>query len=144
MLFFFFCPLPEKLQLPQNNQVPGALTHFSPALGRLALEVMGHKPALYPLLLAALPVCTHTHTHTPASNGGCFAPEGSAWCSPCARGAFGCRASSFPHSVVCTRLSGSWIPGLNQGSALPAAALLPTPLRSPGAEQHHQGKRSCD
>lgn len=70
MLFFFFCPLPEKLQLPQNNQVPGALTHFSPALGRLALAVMGHKPALYPLFPAALPVCTHTHTHPQPATGG--------------------------------------------------------------------------
>lgn len=120
LMLFFFSPCLKTFSFLRITRRQELLLISPPALGRLPLEMMGHKPTPYPLLPAALPGCTHTHI--PASHGGCFAPEGTAWCSPSAGGAFGCRASSFPHPVVRTRLPGSWIPGLNQGSALPAAA----------------------
>lgn len=78
----------------------------------------------------ALSVCTQT-----SSNRQCFAPKGTAWCSPSARGAFRCRASFFPCRVVCSHLP---------GSALPAPALLPMPSALPGphgAEWHRQGDK---
>ena len=121
--------------------MPGIPTHFSPSFGEAAARA-GGDGAQAPLVLGGarahptLPVCTR-----PASDGPCFAPKGTARCSPSARGAFRCRASSFPRSKVCTRLSGSCTPGLNQGSALPAPALLPALPCPPGAKLHRQGKK---